>query len=98
MAGERERPNAAPEGENPDETVMGAPPGRDPNFHLHHEIGEEVERLATGPREEIRRLGGELTEGEAETTPLIALSVVGIGASVIVAVVIGLVALAIYLA
>jgi hypothetical protein len=77
---------------------MGAPPGRGPNLHLHHEIGEEVERLATSPREEIRRLGGELTEGEAETTPLIALSVVGIGAIVIVAVVIGLVVLAIYLA
>jgi hypothetical protein len=97
MAEDRERPNAAPDGENPDEGVMGAPPGRDPNFQLHTEIGEEVERLVTGPREEIRRLGGELSEGEAETTPLIALSVVGIGASLIVVVVIGLVVLAIYL-
>ena len=57
-----------------------------------------MERLATSPREEIRRLGGELTEGEAETTPLIALSVVGIGAIVIVVAVIGLVVLAIYFA
>jgi hypothetical protein len=98
MAEDRERPNSAPEGEHPDEAVMGAPPGRDPDFQLHREIGEEVERLATSPREEIRRLGGELSEGEAETTPLIALSVVGIGAMLIIVVVTGLVVLAIYLA
>jgi hypothetical protein len=98
MAEGRERPNEAPEGENPDEAVMGAPPGRDPNFQLHREIGEEVERLATSPREEVRRLSSELSEGEAETTPLIAASVVGIGASLIVAIVIGLVVLGIYLA
>jgi hypothetical protein len=57
-----------------------------------------VERLATSPREEVRRLSSELSEGEAETTPLIAVSVVAIGASLIVAIVIGLVVLGIYLA
>jgi hypothetical protein len=98
MAEDRERPNAASEGENPDEAVMGAPPGRDPNFQLHSEIAEEVERLATSPRDEVRRLGSELSEGEAETTPLIAVSFVGIGVSLIVAIVIGLVVLAVYLA
>jgi hypothetical protein len=46
----------------------------------------------------VRRLSSEFSEGEAETAPLIAVSVVGIGASLIVAVVIGLVVLAIYLA
>ena len=98
MADDRERPNAAPQGKDPDEAVMGAPPGRDPNFQLHSEIAEEVGRLAASPREEVRRLSSELSEGEAETTPLIAVSFVGIGVSLIVAIVIGLVVLAVYLA
>jgi hypothetical protein len=93
MAEDEERRSA----EDPDNAVMGAPPGRDPDFQLHSEIAEEVERLASSPREEVRRLGSELSEGEAETTPLIALSIVGIGAGLIVAIVLGLVLLAIYL-
>jgi tetrahydromethanopterin S-methyltransferase subunit F len=57
-----------------------------------------VERLVSSPREEVRRLSSELSAGEAETTPLIAVSVIGIAAGLFVAIVIALVLLAIYLA
>ena len=40
---------------------------------------------------------GELSKGESEATPLLAISVVGIGVAVVIAVVAALVVLAIYL-
>jgi len=98
MAEHREGGDVAPEGESRDNAVTGAPPGRDPDFHLHSELAEEAEHLATSPSEEIQRLGAELSKGETEATPLIALSVVAIGAGLVVAIVTALVVLAIYLA
>ena len=77
---------------------MGAPPGRDPEFELHDEMGEEAKRLVTQPRDEAGRLGKELTAGKSEATPFLALSVVGVWVAVVVAIVIALVVLAIYLA
>ena len=76
---------------------MGAPPGSDPDYTLHGEIGEEAKRLVTHPGDETRRLGGELSKGESEATPLLAISVVGIGVAVVIAVVVALVVLGIYL-
>ena len=76
---------------------MGAPPGRDPDYELHGEIGEEAKRFVTHPGDETRRLGEELSKGESEATPLLAISVVGIGVAVVIAVVAALVVLAIYL-
>jgi hypothetical protein len=82
---ERERPHdpERPSGE-------GAAPG-DPDYHLHTELGEETKRLATHPREEAHRLIEELREGEAETTPLIAVSGLALWLGVLVAIVIALV-------
>jgi hypothetical protein len=69
MDEQRERPRdpGGPSGE-------GAPPG-DPDYHLHTELADETKRLATHPSEEAHRLVEELNEGETETTPLIAMSV-----------------------
>lgn len=97
VADEQQRRDVAAEPETPDDGVMGAPPGRDPGFQLHGELGEEAKRLATHPLDEAHRLSEELKTGEAETTPLIAISAVGIGVSLVVAIVIGLVVVAIYL-
>jgi hypothetical protein len=91
----RGRP-AAPSGA-PDETATGAPPGRDPELRLHDALGEEAKRAVTHPRDEAERLGKELSAGRSEATPLIAMSVVGIGVTVVVAVVTALVVVAIYL-
>ena len=79
-----------------DETVAGAPPGRDPELRLHDAVGEEAKRAVTDPVDEAERLGKELSTGRSEATPLIAMSAVGIGLAVVVAVVIALVVLAIY--
>ena len=76
---------------------MGAPPGRDPDFELHDELGEEAKRLATHPRGEAEQLSAELAEGKSEATPLIALSVIGIGLTVFVGLVIALVFVVVYL-
>ena len=69
MDEERERPPdpGRPSGE-------GAPPG-DPDYHLHTELADETKRLVTHPSEEAHRLVEELREGETDTTPLIAMSV-----------------------
>ena len=77
---------------------MGAPPGRDPEFELHEEIGDEARRLVAHPRDETRRLSQELAKGESAATPLLALSVVGVWVAVVIAIVVALVVLAIYLA
>src|SRR5918996_2905478 len=92
---EKPRAEAGPP-ERSDEP-MGAPPGRDPEFELHEEVGEEAKRLVTEPGNEARRLGKELTAGKSEATPFLALSVVGVWVAVVVAIVIALVVLAIYL-
>ena len=81
-----------------DEGVMGAPPGRDPEFELHEEVGEEAKRLVTQPRDEARRLGQELATGKSEATPFLALSVVGVWVGLVVAIVVAIVVVAIYLA
>ena len=67
----------------------GAPPG-DPDYHLHTELAEETKRLATHPREEAHRLKEELREGETETTPLIAMSVLALVIGVLLAILIAL--------
>ena len=97
MADERERRKVADERERPDEPVEGAPRGSDPEFHLHSELGEEAKRLATHPREEAHRLGEELKAGEVETTPLIALTGIGIWLGLFIAIVIALVFVVAYL-
>jgi hypothetical protein len=85
------------ERERRDEPAEGAPRGGDPEFHLHSELGEEAKRLATHPREEVHRLNEELRAGEVESTPLIALTGIGIWLSLIVAIVIALVFVVAYL-
>jgi hypothetical protein len=79
------------------EPVEGAPRGGDPEVHLHTELGEEAKRLATHPREEAHRLSEELKAGEVETTPLIALTGIGIALGLFIAFVIALVFVVAYL-
>ena len=83
MEEERERPG--PGGPSRE----GAPRG-DPDYHLHTELAEETKRLATHPREEADRLMEELREGETETTPLIAMSVLALVIGVLLAILIAL--------
>jgi hypothetical protein len=94
---EYERRNVAGEGEPRDEPVEGAPRAGDPEVHLHTELGEEAKRLATHPREEAHRLREELKAGEVETTPLIALTGIGIALGLFIALVIALVFVVAYL-
>ena len=82
-----ERRNMADERERRDEPVGGAPRGGDPEVHLHTELGKEAKRLVTHPREEAHRLSEELKAGEVETTPLIALTGLGIALGVVIALV-----------
>jgi hypothetical protein len=97
VADEHERRKVADERERRDEAVEGALRGGDPEFHLHSELGEEAKRLATHPRQEAHRLSEELKAGEVETTPLIALSGIGIWLGVFIAIVIALVFVVAYL-
>jgi hypothetical protein len=97
VADEYERRNVADEHERRDEPVEGAPRGGDPEVHLHTELGEEAKRLATHPREEAHRLSEELKAGEVETTPLIALTGIGIALGLFIALVIALVFVVAYL-
>jgi hypothetical protein len=80
-----------------DDGSRGAPPGSDPEFELHEEIGEHAKRLATEPGDETRQLGDKLTSGRSEATPFLAMSVVGVWVAVAFAIVLALVVLAIYL-
>jgi hypothetical protein len=84
MDEERERP---PDPGGP--SAEGAPPD-DPDYHLHTELADETKRLATHPSEEAHRLVEELREGETETTPLIAMSVLALGLGVLLAILIAL--------
>jgi hypothetical protein len=97
MADEHERRKVADERGRRDEPVEGALRGGDPEFHLHSELGEEAKRLATHPRAEAHRLSEELEAGEVETTPLIALSGIGIMLGLFIAIVIALVFVVAYL-
>ena len=67
----------------------GAPPG-DPDYHLHTELADETKRLATHPSEEAHRLVEKLREGETDTTPLIAMSVLALVIGVLLAILIAL--------
>jgi hypothetical protein len=97
VADEDERRKVADERERRDEPVEGPLRGGDPEFHLHSELGEEAKRLATHPREEAHRLSEELKAGEVETTPLIALSGIGIWLGLFITIVIALVFVVAYL-
>ena len=77
--------------------LFAAGRGGDPEVHLHTELGEEAKRLATHPREEAHRLSEELKAGEVETTPLIALTGLGIALGLVIALVIALVFVVAYL-
>lgn len=76
-----ERPEPPREGEP---STEGTPPGGDPDYHLHSELGEEAKRLAH-PREEAHRLTEELRKGETETTPFIVMAGIAVGVGLIVA-------------
>jgi hypothetical protein len=97
VADEHERRKVADERKQRGEPVEGALRGGNPEFHLHSELGGEAKRLATHPREEAHRLSEELKAGEVETTPLIALSGMGIWLGLFIAVVIALVFVVAYL-
>jgi hypothetical protein len=95
---DEQKPRPPLGGPEASDTPMGAPPGRDPDYELHEEIGDEAKRLVTHPRDESRRLSQELAKGESEATPLLAISVVGVWVAVVIAIVVALVVVAIYLA
>ena len=97
MTHESQRRPPASGPELSDDDSRGAPPGRDPEFELHEEIGEHGKRLATQPGEETHELGEKLTSGRSEATPFLAMSFVGIWIAVAFAIVLALVVLAIYL-
>jgi hypothetical protein len=87
VADEYERRKLTDERERRDEPLEGAPRGGDPEVHLHSELGEEAKRLATHPREEAHRSSEELKASEVETTPLIALTGIGIALGLVIALV-----------
>jgi hypothetical protein len=97
VADEQERRTVADEREPGSEPVEGAPPGGELEVHLHSELGEEAKRLVTHPREEAHRLSEELKAGEVETTPLIAITGLGIWLGLFIAIVIALVFVVAYL-
>jgi hypothetical protein len=78
----------------------GDEPGQgddDREFHLGSELAHEAKRVVTHPAEETHRLAEEVAAGEADTTPLIALTGLMVWLAVIVAIVVALVFIAIYL-
>jgi hypothetical protein len=97
VADERERHDSTREGSGVDEPGQKAAHDDDREVRLHSELAHEARRVATHPAEETHRLTEELTAGEADTTPLIALTGLAIWLAVIVAIVIALVFIAIYL-
>lgn len=97
VADEHERHDSTGEGSGVDEPGQGAAQDDDRDVRLHSELAHEARRVVTHPAEETHRLAEELTEGEADTTPLIALTGLTIGLAVIVVIVIALVLIAIYL-
>jgi len=97
VADEHERHDSTGVGSGVGEPSQGAGQADDREFRLHSELAHEAKRVVAHPAEETHRLAEELTEGEADTTPLIALTGLTIGVAVIVMVVIALVSIAIYL-
>jgi hypothetical protein len=73
-------------------------PEPEEEYHLHTELGHELERLGTHPVQEIRRLSEEAKEGEVETTPAIVIAGVAIWVWLVVAVILGASIVAVYLA
>jgi hypothetical protein len=97
VADERERHDSTREGSGVDEPGQGAAHDDDREVRLHSELAHEAKRVVTHPAEETHRLTEELTAGEADTTPLIALTGLAIWLAVIVAIVTALVFIAIFL-
>ena len=97
VAEEHERRDRTDEGSGVDEPGQEAAHDDDREIRLHSELGHEAKRVVTHPREETHRLNEELTAGEADTTPLIALTGLAIWLALIVAIVVALVFIAIYL-
>jgi hypothetical protein len=95
MAEERERRDVPDEASGV-EPVQGAPSRDDREFRLHSELADEAKRVITHPGEEAHRLSEELKAGEADTTPLIAITGIAIWVAVIVALVVALVVIATY--
>ena len=96
VADEHERNDSTGEGSGVEEPGQGAARD-DEEFHLHSELGHEARRVVAHPAEETHRLAEELAEGEADTTPFIALTGLAIGLAALVVIVIALVLVAIYL-
>lgn len=97
VADEHEGHDSTGEGSGVDEPSQGAAQDDDREFRLHSELAHEAKRVVAHPAEETHRLAEELAGGEADTTPLIALTGLIIGVAVIVVIVIALVLIAIYL-
>jgi hypothetical protein len=96
VADEHERHDSTGEGSEVGEPGPGAAQD-DEEFRLHSELGHEAKRVVAHPADETHRLAEELAEGEADTTPFIALTGLAIGLAVIVVIVLALVLVAIYL-
>ena len=71
----------------PDEPEQPRP--KDEDVRLHSELEHEIGRFRH-PVEEVERLAHEASEGEADTTPVILIALIGAGVAVLVAAVIGL--------
>lgn len=97
VAGEHDQHGTTGQGSGVDEPGQGASHAEDDEVRLHSELAHEAKRVVTHPAEETQRLTDELAAGEADTTPLIALTGLAIWLGVIVAIVIALVFTAIYL-
>jgi hypothetical protein len=65
------------------------PEAKDEGVRLHSELEHEIGRFRH-PVGEVERLAHEASEGEADTTPVILIVLIGSGVAVLVAVVIGL--------
>jgi hypothetical protein len=97
VADEHEPRETAGEKSRLDEPAQGPPRDDDREVRLLSELGHEAKRVVTHPAEEAHRLSEELTAGETDTTPLIAITGLAIWIAVVVAIVLALVFLAIYL-
>ncbi len=65
------------------------PRPEDQDVRLHSELEHEIGRFRH-PVEEVERLAHEASAGEADTTPVILIVLIGAGVAVLVAAVIGL--------
>jgi hypothetical protein len=97
VADEHERHDTTGQGSGVEEPGQGVSEDDNREVRLHSELAHEAKRVVTHPADETHRLTEELTAGEADTTPLIALTGLAIWLAVIVGIVIALVFVAIYL-